>query len=144
MGAFACRIFSSEALARADLLKGFLKVATWCVKSGLRLTQSHCPGGDRVPRLFLPGTSHRLQAKQLIRLDPGFDFGTGIPTTHVPEVDRRTRSKRCSLGRGSTMAVFRHFGGGAAKFGALPSMRWHEPAAVTATQANAEANHVVC
>jgi hypothetical protein len=24
-----------------------------------------------------------LQAKQLIRLDPGFDAGTGIPTTHV-------------------------------------------------------------
>jgi ribosomal protein L11 methyltransferase len=32
---------------------------------------------------------------------------------------------------------------GAAKFGALPSAVDIDPAAVTATQANAEANHVV-
>jgi hypothetical protein len=40
MGRSRVDIFSSEALARADLLKPLLKVTTWCVKPGLRLTQS--------------------------------------------------------------------------------------------------------
>jgi ribosomal protein L11 methyltransferase len=74
-----------------------------------------------------------VQAKQLIRLDPGLAFGTGTrPRMHVPEVDRRTRSavqpgRVLDYGCGSGILAI------AAKFERFLSMRRGIPAATPPT-----------
>ena len=152
-------LFSSEALAReaADLLKpqdffeGCHVVAVQAVadQDWVRLTQSQFAPVEITPEFWIVPTWHEppVQAKQLIRLDPGLAFGTGThPTTRMclKWIAGRGQSG-ASLGRvldygcGSGILAI-----GAAKFGALPVDAVDiDPAAVTATQANAEANLVV-
>lgn len=152
-------LFSTEALAReaADLLKpqdffeGCHVVAVQAVadQDWVRLTQSQFTPVEITPEFWIVPTWHEppVQAKEVIRLDPGLAFGTGThPTTRMclKWIARRGQSG-ASLGRvldygcGSGILAI-----GAAKFGAVPIDAVDiDPAAVTATQANAEANHVV-
>lgn len=152
-------LFSTEVLAReaADLLKaqdffdGCRVVAFQALvdQDWVRLTQSQFKPVEITPEFWIVPTWHEppTQAQQLIRLDPGLAFGTGThPTTRMclKWIASRGRSG-ASLGRvldygcGSGILAI-----GAAKFGAVRIDAVDiDPSAVTATRANAEANHVV-
>ena len=152
-------LFSTEVLAHeaADLLKaqdffdGCHVVAVQVVadQDWVRLTQSQFTPVEITPEFWIVPTWHEppSQARQLIRLDPGLAFGTGThPTTRMclKWIAKRAQSG-AALGRvldygcGSGILAI-----GAAKFGAVRIDAVDiDPAAVTATQANAEANHVV-
>ena len=152
-------LFSTEVLAReaADLLKaqdffdGCHVVAVQVVadQDWVRLTQSQFTPVEITPEFWIVPTWHEppAQARQLIRLDPGLAFGTGThPTTRMclKWIAKRAQSGE-ALGRvldygcGSGILAI-----GAAKFGAVRIDAVDiDPAAVTATQANAEANQVV-
>lgn len=151
-------LFSTEALAReaADLLAaqdffdGCHVVAVQAVadQDWVRLTQSQFTPVEITPEFWIVPTWHEppAQALQLIRLDPGLAFGTGThPTTRMclKWIAKRGQSG-AALGRvldygcGSGILAI-----GAAKFGSdrIDAVDI-DPAAVTATVANAEANHV--
>ena len=111
----------------------------------VRLTQSQFAPVEITPEFWIVPTWHEppAQARQVIRLDPGLAFGTGThPTTRMclrwvarqDMADQRVLDYGCGSG---ILAI------GAAKFGARQIDAVDiDPAAVTSTLANAEANHV--
>jgi ribosomal protein L11 methyltransferase len=111
----------------------------------VRLTQSQFAPVEVTPEFWIVPTWHEppLQAKQVIRLDPGLAFGTGThPTTRMclrwiaqhPPVAQRVLDYGCGSG---ILAI------GAAKFGAQAVDAVDiDPAAVTSTIDNAAANGV--
>lgn len=148
-------LFATEALAfsAAELLKPqdfFLDCAVVAIQNvpdqdWVRLTQSQFAPVEITPEFWIVPTWHEppVQAVQMIRLDPGLAFGTGThPTTRM--CLRWTANQKSSLGRvldygcGSGILAI-----GAAKFGALDIDAVDiDNAAVQATRANADANHV--
>lgn len=111
----------------------------------VRLTQSQFAPVEITPEFWIVPTWHEppAQARQVIRLDPGLAFGTGThPTTRMclrwvarqDMADQRVLDYGCGSG---ILAI------GAAKFAARQIDAVDiDPAAVTSTLANAEANHV--
>lgn len=114
----------------------------------VRLTQSQFTPVDITPDFWIVPTWHEppVQAKQVIRLDPGLAFGTGThPTTRMclrwiathgaPE---QSLGRVLDYGCGSGILAI-----GTAKFGALEIDAVDiDQAAVESTCANAQANHV--
>ena len=111
----------------------------------VRLTQSQFAPVEITPSFWIVPTWHEppVQAREIIRLDPGLAFGTGThPTTRMclrwiaahPPRAQRVLDYGCGSG---ILAI------GAAKFGAgsVDAVDIDE-AAVRATEANAEANGV--
>ena len=154
-------LFATEALARdaasvlaaQDFFAGCQLVAINPVpeQDWVRLTQSQFKPVEITPEFWIVPTWHQppVQAKQVIRLDPGLAFGTGThPTTRMclrwianipalaasPNPLERVLDYGCGSG---ILAI------GAAKFGAVDIDAVDiDEAAVGATRANAEANHV--
>ena len=151
-------LFSTEALARdaalvltaQDFFAGCQVVAIQAVpeQDWVRLTQSQFTPVEITPEFWIVPTWHEppTQARQLIRLDPGLAFGTGThPTTRMClRWIARQGAANAPLGRvldygcGSGILAI-----GAAKFGAVDIDAVDiDDAAVQATRANADANHV--
>ena len=148
-------LFATEALAidAAELLKVqdfFADCAVVAIQNvpdqdWVRLTQSQFAPVEITPEFWIVPTWHEppAQAIQVIRLDPGLAFGTGThPTTRM--CLKWTARQKSHLGRvldygcGSGILAI-----GAAKFGALDIDAVDiDDAAVQATRANADANHV--
>lgn len=111
----------------------------------VRLTQSQFAPVEITPEFWIVPTWHEppAQARQVIRLDPGLAFGTGThPTTRMclRWVARRDLADQRVLDYGCGSGILAI---GAAKFGARQIDAVDiDPAAVTSTLANAEANHV--
>jgi ribosomal protein L11 methyltransferase len=111
----------------------------------VRLTQSQFAPVEITPEFWIVPTWHEPppQARQVIRLDPGLAFGTGThPTTRMclrwTAQNLRTGSRVLDYGCGSGILAI-----GAGRFGAAHIDAVDiDPAAVQATIANAEANHV--
>jgi ribosomal protein L11 methyltransferase len=149
-------LFSSEALARdaamvlaaQDFFAGCQVVAVQAVpeQDWVRLTQSQFAPVEITPEFWIVPTWHEPppQARQVIRLDPGLAFGTGThPTTRmclrwIAGQGEAGLGRVLDYGCGSGILAI-----GAAKFGA-PAVDAVDidDAAVGATLANAEANHV--
>jgi ribosomal protein L11 methyltransferase len=148
-------LFATETLAReaAELLKAqpfFTDCAVVAIQNvpeqdWVRLTQSQFAPVEITPEFWIVPTWHEppARAKQVIRLDPGLAFGTGThPTTRM--CLKWTANQESFLGRvldygcGSGILAI-----GAAKFGAVDIDAVDiDDAAVQATRANADANHV--
>lgn len=148
-------LFATEALAAdaAKLLKAqsfftdceVLGIAHVPEQDWVRLTQSQFTPVEITPEFWIVPTWHEppVQAVQVIRLDPGLAFGTGThPTTKM--CLKWTAHQKSPLGRvldygcGSGILAI-----GAAKFGATDIDAVDiDGAAVQATCANADANHV--
>ena len=111
----------------------------------VRLTQSQFAPVEITAEFWIVPTWHEppTQAIQVIRLDPGLAFGTGThPTTRM--CLRWTAQQKSAFGRvldygcGSGILAI-----GAAKFGAIDIDAVDiDEAAIQATHANADANHV--
>lgn len=147
-------LFAAQETAReaADLLKaqeffeGCQLVAISPVpdQDWVRLTQSQFTPVEITPAFWIVPTWHEppAQAVQVIRLDPGLAFGTGThPTTRMCLrwiAAGKTLGRVLDYGCGSGILAI-----GAAKFAAssVDAVDIDE-AAVQATLANAEANHV--
>ena len=111
----------------------------------VRLTQSQFAPVEITPQFWIVPTWHQppVQARQVIRLDPGLAFGTGThPTTRMclrwiarhPPLHRRVLDYGCGSG---ILAI------GAARFGASRIDAVDiDPAAVESTLVNAHANGV--
>ncbi len=148
-------LFPEEAAAReaAALLPlqdffadcAVLEVAALPDQDWVRLTQSQFDPVEITPEFWIVPTWHEppAQARQVIRLDPGLAFGTGThPTTRMclrwtathPVAGQRVLDYGCGSG---ILAI------GAARFGAgeIDAVDI-DPAAVRATQDNAQANAV--
>ncbi|NQW92581.1 MAG: 50S ribosomal protein L11 methyltransferase [Polaromonas sp.] len=148
-------LFATEALAleSAELLKAqdfFADCALVTIQNvpdqdWVRLTQSQFAPVEVTAEFWIVPTWHEppAQAVQVIRLDPGLAFGTGThPTTRM--CLKWTAQQKTSLGRvldygcGSGILAI-----GTAKFGAVDIDAVDiDEAAVQATRANADANHV--
>jgi len=148
-------LFATEALAldAAWLLKAQVFFADCSViviqnvpeQDWVRLTQSQFAPVEITPEFWIVPTWHEppSQAVHVIRLDPGLAFGTGThPTTRM--CLKWTAQQKSGLGRvldygcGSGILAI-----GAAKFGAVNIDAVDiDEAAVQATRANADANHV--
>ena len=122
-----------------------LEVAALPDQDWVRLTQSQFDPVEITPEFWIVPTWHEppAQARQVIRLDPGLAFGTGThPTTRMclrwtathPVAGQRVLDYGCGSG---ILAI------GAACFGAgeIDAVDI-DPAAVRATQDNAQANAV--
>ena len=152
-------LFDSQALAEsaAQLVQAqdfFDDCAVVAVKhvppqDWVRLTQSQFTPVEITPDFWIVPTWHEppAQARDVIRLDPGLAFGTGThPTTRMClKWIAKNGASGGALGRvldygcGSGILAI-----GAAKFGAVDVDAVDiDPAAVEATVANAQANHVV-
>jgi ribosomal protein L11 methyltransferase len=151
-------LFDSEALARdaaavlaaQDFFAGCQLIAIQTVpeQDWVRLTQSQFTPVEITPEFWIVPTWHEppAQARQVIRLDPGLAFGTGThPTTRMclrwiagQGSAGKSLGRVLDYGCGSGILAI-----GAAKFGAssIDAVDIDE-AAVQATLANAEANHV--
>jgi len=148
-------LFPDEAVAREaatllplqDFFAGctLLEVAALPEQDWVRLTQSQFDPVEITPEFWIVPTWHEppAQARQVIRLDPGLAFGTGThPTTRMclrwtathPVAGQRVLDYGCGSG---ILAI------GAARFGAgeIDAVDI-DPAAVRATQDNAQANAV--
>ncbi len=147
-------LFATEALARSassllsaqDFFTDCQQVALQAVpdQDWVRLTQTQFTPVEITPTFWIVPTWHEppAQASRVIRLDPGLAFGTGThPTTRmclrwISEAHARGRVLDYGCGSG-ILAI------GAAKFGASAIDAVDiDPAAVEATRANADANHV--
>ncbi len=125
-----CRLLGIQAVADQD----------W-----VRLTQSQFAPVEITPDFWIVPTWHEppAQARQIIRLDPGLAFGTGThPTTRMCLrwiAQHSVQGQRVlDYGCGSGILAI-----GAAKYGASEIDAVDiDDAAVTATELNAEANHV--
>jgi ribosomal protein L11 methyltransferase len=135
-------------LAAQDFFDGcqLLGIQALADQDWVRLTQSQFAPVEVTPDFWIVPTWHEppAQARQIIRLDPGLAFGTGThPTTRMclrwiarqGVQDQRVLDYGCGSG---ILAI------GAAKYGAaeIDAVDIDE-AAVTATELNAVANHVV-
>ena len=138
---------AARLLSVQDFFEGCQVVAVVAVveQDWVRLTQSQFTPVDITPDFWIVPTWHEppAQAKQIIRLDPGLAFGTGThPTTRMclrwtatrPVAGQRVLDYGCGSG---ILAI------GAARFGAgeIDAVDI-DPAAVRATQDNAQANDV--
>jgi ribosomal protein L11 methyltransferase len=151
-------LFADEALAKEaasvlalqDFFEGcsVLGVAPVPEQDWVRLTQSQFAPVEITPEFWIVPTWHEPpeQARQVIRLDPGLAFGTGThPTTRMclrwiaKQGEGAFRQQRVlDYGCGSGILAI-----GAAKFGALDIDAVDiDPAAVSSTRLNAEANGV--
>jgi ribosomal protein L11 methyltransferase len=122
-----------------------LSIAAVPDQDWVRLTQSQFAPVEITPEFWIVPTWHEppAQARDVIRLDPGLAFGTGThPTTRMclrwiathPMQNQRVLDYGCGSG---ILAI------GAAKFGATHIDAVDiDPAAVTSTELNAQANHV--
>ena len=152
-------LFATDVLARdaatllqaQDFFVGCSLVAVQPVpeQDWVRLTQSQFTPVEITPEFWIVPTWHEVpvQAKKLIRLDPGLAFGTGThPTTRMclrwiagQNAAGKALGRVLDYGCGSGILAI-----GAAKFGALDIDAVDiDEAAVQSTLANAEANHVV-
>ena len=151
-------LFATETLAKdaanvlqaQDFFTGCQLVAIQAVpeQDWVRLTQSQFTPVEITPEFWIVPTWHEppAQARQVIRLDPGLAFGTGThPTTRMclrwiadQGAAGRPLGRVLDYGCGSGILAI-----GAAKFGAqaVDAVDIDE-AAVEATRANAQANHV--
>ena len=148
-------LFATEAKAldAAELLKAqdffadcaFVAIQNVPDQDWVRLTQSQFAPVEITPEFWIVPTWHEppVQAVQVIRLDPGLAFGTGThPTTRMClkwiAHQKSPFGKVLDYGCGSGILAI-----GAAKFGAtnIDAVDIDE-AAVQATRANADANHV--
>jgi ribosomal protein L11 methyltransferase len=147
---FATRALADEAvtlLQAQDFFDGCHVMAIDQVpdQDWVRLTQSQFAPVEITPDFWIVPTWHEppAEAVKLIRLDPGLAFGTGThPTTRMclrwiarqPRAAQRVLDYGCGSG---ILAI------GAAKYGAAAIDAVDiDPAAVTATELNAEANAV--
>ena len=154
-------LFATEALAKdaasvlaaQDFFAGCQLVAINPVpeQDWVRLTQSQFTPVEITSEFWIVPTWHQppVQAKQVIRLDPGLAFGTGthpttrmclrwIANTPVLGASCNPLGRVLDYGCGSGILAI-----GAAKFGAVDIDAVDiDEAAVGATRANAEANHV--
>ncbi len=151
-------LFATEALAReaVALLQAqdfFAECALIAIQpvpeqDWVRLTQSQFTPVEITPEFWIVPTWHEppVQARQVIRLDPGLAFGTGThPTTRMclrwvagQGVAGNALGRVLDYGCGSGILAI-----GAAKFGAvLIDAVDIDEAAVQSTRANADANHV--
>jgi ribosomal protein L11 methyltransferase len=110
----------------------------------VRLTQSQFAPVEITPEFWIVPTWHEppAAARQVIRLDPGLAFGTGThPTTRMClrwVATHAAQSRVLDYGCGSGILAI-----GAAKYGAQEVVAVDiDPAAVQATELNAQANHV--
>jgi ribosomal protein L11 methyltransferase len=110
----------------------------------VRLTQSQFAPVEITPEFWIVPTWHEppAAAHQVIRLDPGLAFGTGThPTTRMClrwVATHAAQSRVLDYGCGSGILAI-----GAAKYGAQEVVAVDiDPAAVQATELNAQANHV--
>lgn len=148
-------LFSTDAAAReaATLLRAqdffdgcqVVGVRPVAEQDWVRLTQSQFAPVEITPTFWIVPTWHEppAAAQQVIRLDPGLAFGTGThPTTRMclrwtaqrPWAGQRVLDYGCGSG---ILAI------GAARFGATEIVAVDiDPAAVTSTQLNAQANRV--
>jgi ribosomal protein L11 methyltransferase len=138
---------ASRLLQAQDFFPGcnLLGIALVPDQDWVRLTQSQFAPVEITPEFWIVPTWHEppAQARQVIRLDPGLAFGTGThPTTrmclrwiaHHPPLHQRVLDYGCGSG---ILAI------GAARFGATQIDAVDiDPAAVTSTLANAQANGV--
>ncbi len=149
-------LFETEALARdaatvlaaQDFFAGcqHLGVAVVPDQDWVRLTQSQFAPVEITPDFWIVPTWHEppAQARQVIRLDPGLAFGTGThPTTRmclrwIAMRGQLQGQRVLDYGCGSGILAI-----GAAKYGAgqIDAVDI-DPAAVTSTRRNAEANGV--
>jgi ribosomal protein L11 methyltransferase len=134
-------------LAAQSFFEGCQVVAISAVpdQDWVRLTQSQFAPVEITPDFWIVPTWHEppAQAREVIRLDPGLAFGTGThPTTRMclrwlathPVKQQRVLDYGCGSG---ILAI------GAVKMGAHQVDAVDiEEAAVTATELNAQANHV--
>lgn len=148
-------LFATEALAKdaaavlaaQEFFAGCHLVAIQAVpdQDWVRLTQSQFTPVEITPEFWIVPTWHEppAQARQLIRLDPGLAFGTGThPTTRMClrwiAAHAGQPARVLDYGCGSGILAI-----GAAKFGAQQVDAVDiDPAAIEATRANAQANHV--
>ena len=151
-------LFATEAMAKdaatllqvQDFFHGCRLVALQALpeQDWVRLTQSQFTPVQITPEFWIVPTWHEppVQARQVIRLDPGLAFGTGThPTTRMClRWIAKNGAAGGSLGRvldygcGSGILAI-----GAAKFGALATDAVDiDEAAVESTRANAQANQV--
>ena len=130
-----------------------LGVVTVPDQDWVRLTQSQFAPVEITPAFWIVPTWHEppVQAKTLIRLDPGLAFGTGThPTTRMCLRWIAAHGKAaCNASSGELGRVLDYGCGsgilaiGAAKFGATKVDAVDiDPAAVESTGLNAQANHV--
>ena len=148
-------LFASEVLAReaASLLQAqdfftdctLVAIQNVPEQDWVRLTQSQFTPVEITPAFWIVPSWHEppLQAKQVIRLDPGLAFGTGThPTTRMclrwTAQHGKPFGRVLDYGCGSGILAI-----GAAKFGAVDIDAVDiDDAAVQSTCANADANHV--
>ena len=147
-------LFACEALARhasgvlsvQNFFVGCQLVALQAVpdQDWVRLTQTQFTPVEITPTFWIVPTWHEppAQATRVIRLDPGLAFGTGThPTTRMCLrwiSQDRVLGRVLDYGCGSGILAI-----GAAKFGASDIDAVDiDPAAVEATRANADANHI--
>jgi ribosomal protein L11 methyltransferase len=110
----------------------------------VRLTQSQFAPVEITPEFWIVPTWHEppAAARQVIRLDPGLAFGTGThPTTRMClrwVATHAAQTRVLDYGCGSGILAI-----GSAKYGAQEVVAVDiDPAAVQATELNAQANHV--
>ena len=138
---------ASRLLALQDFFAGcnVLGIQAVADQDWVRLTQSQFAPVEITPEFWIVPTWHEppAQAQQVIRLDPGLAFGTGThPTTRMClrwiATHNVTQQRVLDYGCGSGILAI-----GAALHGAsaIDAVDIDE-AAVTATELNAEANHV--
>ena len=151
-------LFATEAMAKdaatllqaQDFFHGCRLVALQALpdQDWVRLTQSQFTPVQITPEFWIVPTWHEppVQARQVIRLDPGLAFGTGThPTTRMclrwiaeNGAAGGFLGRVLDYGCGSGILAI-----GAAKFGALAIDAVDiDEAAVESTRANAQANHV--
>ena len=149
-GSNAQAVDAAAVLEPQDFFAGCRQVAIQAVpeQDWVRLTQSQFTPVEITPEFWIVPTWHELppQAKHVIRLDPGLAFGTGThPTTQMcliwiagQHANGKALGRVLDYGCGSGILAI-----GAAIFGAAEVDAVDiDVAAVEASRANADANHV--
>ena len=138
---------AAKLLALQDFFAGcdVLGIQAVADQDWVRLTQSQFAPVGITPEFWIVPTWHEppAQAKQVIRLDPGLAFGTGThPTTRMClrwiATHQVAQQRVLDYGCGSGILAIGAALHGASSIDAVDI----DEAAVTATQLNAEANHV--
>jgi ribosomal protein L11 methyltransferase len=147
----ACALLQQQDLFTNCQVLGVVPVAD---QDWVRLTQSQFAPVEITPEFWIVPTWHEppVQAKTLIRLDPGLAFGTGThPTTRMCLRWIAAHGKAAGNASGGELGRVLDYGCGsgilaigAAKFGATKVDAVDiDPAAVESTGLNAQANHVL-